>query len=137
MAIVKVSITLQSASDVDALLAKRGVTLKDKSAKTYDIDVVGGVLKLVTWDTDLGATPTQQDIDSLQAADRTTATTEAHAITLKAESRLAGRLADFAMMRIAVDAPTWDALKTADKVAAVLADADLWVQTRQLLESGL
>ncbi len=134
MAIVKISVTLQSASDVDTLLAKHGATVQPKGAKGYDIDTVGGVLKLVSWDTDLGPTPTQQDIDSLQPADKTAGQQAIAAVAYKAAATEKDRQADFALMHRAVDAAKWDGLTTQAQVAAVQADAGIWLAFRQLLD---
>lgn len=137
MAIVKTSITLQSNDDVDALLGKRGNTLKGKSSDHgYDVDTQNGVIILTSWDTALGPVPTQNEVNAITSGDRAAAVIALKVIGMKKVSVYPDRLADFAMMRIASDRASWDKLDAAGKVAAMVTDADLWVSVRMLIESN-
>lgn len=139
MAIVKTSVVLQSSDDIDALLVKRGAaTLKTKEGnRGYDIDAVGGGLMLTAWDSALGATPTQVEVDGLKAPDRAAGVAAARLALLKRQSRSLDRLTDFGLIRSLVNGAAWNALTTPQKVAAVLGDADAWITLRQAIESNL
>lgn len=134
MSLVKTSVVLQSEGDVDALLLKRGATVKAKfGPRGYDIDVQATGLLLVTWDTALGPTPTQAEIDALNTGDRTAGTTAARMAILKTISRTNDRLADFALMHRIVDSATWDKMVDDQKLATVLADADAWLAVHSVV----
>lgn len=138
MAIVKTSVVLQSEGDIDALLAKRGATVKTKiGQRGYELDGSVGALVMVSWDSTLGATPTQGEVNALTAGDRTAGTLAVKVAALKVTSRTLDRLADFAAMRMAANLTEWNKLTTLQKVAAVTSDADAWLTVRQLIESNV
>lgn len=137
MAITKLSIVLQSSSDIDALLLKRGGAIASKTDKAgYSIDVQGGSPVLVSWDSVLGAVPTQAEINALTSNERTSGTAAIKVSLLKASSRNINRLSDYAVVRSLIDPVAWGKLSTAEKVAAVNADADTWVALHQLIEAN-
>jgi len=121
---------------IQALLAVRAVpgvngvdyTLVDRA------DGQGAVVDV--WKPALGATPTPADIAALTAPQIAAAATATRLSRFTVTSRQKDQLATCAQIVRARGIAAWNALTVPQKVAATLAEADVWTNIRDFIESN-
>jgi len=121
---------IQALLTVRALVGVNGVdyTLVDRA------DGQGAVVDV--WKPALGAVPTPADIAALTAPQIAAAQTATRVGRFTATSRQKDQLATCALVVRARGIAAWNALTVPQKVAATLAEADVWTSIRDFIENN-
>jgi len=99
-----------------------------------EVRLVDGVETLTVWNTaKLGAVPTAPEIAAISDG---AAVAARRAAQFALTSRQKDQLATIALIVRARGIPAWNALTIPQKVAATLAEADVWASIRDFLETN-
>ncbi len=125
-------------NQVQALLTLRGKT----GAPLVDFILTdnsdGAGARITTWNVaTLGPLPTQAEIEAITPAQATAAVSSQRLAQFKLTSRGKDALASCALSVRTRGIPAWNAMTTQQKKDAVLAEADIWTNLRDFIETNL